>query len=165
MAAGISPKTASSLWKEFKEFAIKGNAIDMAVGIIIGAAFGTIVSSLVKDIIMPPIGLVLGQVDFSDMFILLKRGTDGAAKYASLNAARNVGAITVNLGVFINAVISFLFTAFAVFLMVRLLNRFKRQEKDSDAAPTAKDCPRCLMTIPLKASRCPHCTSDLVVSI
>ncbi len=146
------------MFKEFKEFAIKGNAVDMAVGIVIGAAFGTIVKSLVDDIIMPPIGLVLGNIDFSNLYLLLKAGTKAAAPYASLAAAKEAGAVTLNYGVFINAVVSFLIVAFAIFLVVRSLNRFKREKP---LAPSTKECPYCVSMIPMKALRCPHCTSEL----
>jgi len=147
--------------KEFREFAVKGNAIDMAVGIIVGAAFGKIVNSLVADIIMPPIGLVLGNVDFSNLFIVLKEGTQ-PSPYASVDAAKAVGAVTFNYGVFVNTLISFTIVAFAVFLLVRSINRLKRKEAAAPAAePTTKDCPYCLSVIPLGAVRCAHCTADL----
>jgi len=146
--------------KEFKEFAMRGNVIDMAVGIIIGAAFGTIVKSLVSDIIMPPIGLLLGNVDFSNLFMVLKGGTI-AGPYASLADAQKASAVTINYGVFINTIISFLIVAFAVFLLIRQINRFKRQEEPSPAEPTTKECPYCLSTIAIKATRCPFCTSEL----
>ncbi len=147
--------------KEFKEFAMRGNVVDMAVGIIIGAAFGTIVNSLVSDIIMPPIGLLLGRVDFGNLFFVLREGSV-AGPYSSLGQARAAGAVTVNYGVFINAIISFTIVAFAVFLLVRSINRLKREEKPA-AAPATRECPRCLSTIAIKATRCPYCTSELVV--
>lgn len=146
--------------KEFKEFAMKGNVVDMAVGIIIGAAFGSIVNSLVADIIMPPIGLLLGRVDFSNLFVVLREGKI-AAPYISLAEAKAAGAVTLNIGVFVNAVISFLIVAFAVFLLVRTINRLKRQQEAPQASPTTKACPFCLSIIPVKAVRCAHCTSDL----
>jgi len=146
--------------KEFKEFAMRGNVVDMAVGIIIGAAFGTIVKSLVDDVIMPPIGLLLGGVDFANFFILLKAGSPGGP-YASLAGAQAAGAVTINYGVFINTVVSFLIVAFVIFLLVRSINRLKRQEEAPPAAPTTKECPYCLSTIPIKATRCPQCTSEL----
>ena len=146
--------------KEFKEFAMRGNVVDMAVGIIIGAAFGTIVKSLVADIIMPPIGLLLGNVDFSDLFILLKSG-DPAGPYSTLAAAKDAGAVTLNYGVFLNTVISFLIVAFAIFLIIRALNQLQRQKEEPAPAPTTKECPFCLSTIPIKATRCPYCTSEL----
>ena len=146
--------------KEFKEFAMRGNVVDMAVGIIIGGAFGTIVKSLVADVIMPPIGLLLGNVDFSELFVVLK---DGAASgpYLTLAEAQKAGAVTINYGLFVNAVISFLIVAFAVFLLVRAVNRLKRQEEAPAEAPTTRDCPYCLSTIPIKASRCAHCTEQV----
>jgi large conductance mechanosensitive channel len=144
--------------KEFKEFAMRGNVADMAVGIIIGAAFGAIVKSLVDDVIMPPIGLLLGGVDFSNFFAVLKEGAQ-PGPYASLAVAKAAGAVTVNYGLFFNSVISFLIVAFAVFLLVRGLNSMKRQE--ADVPPTMKDCPFCATVIPVKATRCPQCTSQL----
>lgn len=146
--------------KEFKDFAMRGNVIDMAVGIIIGVAFGTIVKSLVSDIIMPPIGLLLGNVDFTNLFMVLKEGTV-AGPYASLAAAQKASAVTVNYGVFVNTIISFLIVAFAVFLMIRQINKLKREEEAPPEEPTTKDCPYCLSSIPIKATRCPHCTSEL----
>jgi large conductance mechanosensitive channel len=145
--------------KEFKEFAIKGNALDMAVGIIIGAAFGAIVKSLVDDIIMPPIGLAMGDVDFSNLYLVLKEGA-AAGPYPSLAEAKKAGAVTINYGVFANSVSSFLIIAFSVFLLVRGINKLRR-EKAPPAAPSSKECPYCLASIPLKARRCMHCTSDL----
>ena len=145
------------MFKEFKEFAVKGNVVDMAVGIIIGAAFTSIVNSLVTDIIMPPIGLILGKVDFSNLYLVFKDGKV-PAPYTSLADAKAVGAVTLNYGIFINAIISFLIVAFAVFLMVRTINRLKRQ---SEEAPATRECPFCLSVIPIKALRCGHCTSEL----
>jgi len=146
--------------KEFKTFALRGNVIDMAVGIIIGAAFGTIVKSLVDDVIMPPIGLLLGGVDFANLFILLRSGTP-ATPYASLADAKAAGAVTMNYGVFINAVIGFLIVAFVIFLLIRSINRMTREQEAPAAAPTTKECPYCLSVIPIKAARCAHCTSEL----
>jgi large conductance mechanosensitive channel len=146
--------------KEFKEFAMKGNVLDMAVGIVIGAAFGTIVSSFVADVIMPPIGLLLGNVDFSNLFWVLKEGK-GAGPYASLAAAKAAGAVSLNIGVFINALINFIILAFAIFLLVRNVNQLKRQEQAPPPVPTTKECSHCFTTIPIKATRCPHCTSEL----
>ncbi len=146
--------------KEFKEFAMRGNVVDMAVGIIIGGAFGLIVKVLVSDVLMPPIGLLLGGVDFTDFFLVLKEGST-ASPYASLEAAKAAGAVTVNYGVFFNSVISFLIVAFAVFLLIRGINRMKREEEKPEEAPTTKDCDFCFSSIPVKASRCPHCTSQL----
>jgi large conductance mechanosensitive channel len=146
--------------KEFKEFAMRGNVVDMAVGIIIGAAFGQIVTSLVNDVLMPPIGLLLGDVDFSNLFLVLKGGTV-AGPYASLADAQAAGAVTINYGVFVNTVISFVIVALAVFLLIRGINRLQRQEEAPPAEPTTKECPYCLSTVPLKATRCPYCTSEL----
>jgi large conductance mechanosensitive channel len=148
------------MFKEFREFAMKGNVIDMAVGIIIGAAFGTIVNSLVQDVIMPPIGLLLGNVDFSNIFVVLKEGKV-AGPYASLAAAKSAGAVTINFGVFINTLITFIIIAFAVFLLVRTINKLRRQEEAPPPAPATKDCTYCLSKIPIKATRCPNCTSEL----
>ena len=147
------------MFKEFKEFAVRGNVVDMAVGIIIGASFGTIVNSFVSDIIMPPIGLILSNVDFSSLFMVLKEGKV-AGPYASLADARTAGAVTVNYGVFMNAIISFLIVAFAVFLLVRNINRLKKEEEVPPAMPATKECPYCLSVIPVKAVRCAHCTSE-----
>ena len=148
------------MFKEFKEFAMRGNVVDMAVGIIIGAAFGTIVKSLVADVIMPPIGLLLGNVDFSNLFIVLKHGT-AAGPFATLADANAAGAVTLNYGMFINTVISFLIVAFAVFMLLRSMNKLKRKEEVPAPEPTTKECPFCFSTVPIKAVRCPHCTSDL----
>lgn len=150
----------TTMLKEFREFAMRGNAVDMAVGIIIGGAFGTIVKSLVADVIMPPIGLALGGVDFSDLFLTLRDG-QVPGPYASLPVAQAAGAVTVNYGVFINTVISFLIVAFAVFLLVRGINRMQRKKEAAPPAPETKECPRCLSHIALKATRCPQCTSEL----
>lgn len=146
--------------KEFREFALRGNVVDMAVGIIIGAAFGTVVQSLVADVIMPPIGLLLGKVDFSNLFVVLRVGATGPP-YASLADAKDAGAVVVSYGAFVNTVISFAIVAFAVFLIVRSINRLRREQEAPPAEPTTKECPRCLSTIPLEATRCAHCTSDL----
>lgn len=148
------------MFKEFKEFAARGNVVDMAVGIIIGAAFGAIVKSLVDDVIMPPIGLILGKVDFSNLFLVLKDGAI-AGPYPTLAAAKKAGAVTVNYGLFVNSIISFLIVAFAVFLLVRAINRLRRGQEQPASAPTTKECPYCCSSILLKASRCPHCTSQL----
>jgi len=147
------------MFKEFKEFAIKGNAIDMAVGIVLGVAFGAIIASLVKDIIMPPIGLALGGLDFTNMFSVLKAGKDGATSYGSLKLAQDAGAVTLNWGVFINTIINFLIISFSIFMVVRALNKMKKPAPT--VAPVSKDCPHCAMTIPVKATRCPHCTSEM----
>jgi large conductance mechanosensitive channel len=145
--------------KDFKEFAMRGNVVDLAVGIIIGGAFGTIVKSLVDDVIMPPIGLALGNVDFSDLFVLLKEGAKAPAPYATLAEAQQAGAVTVNYGLFVNSVITFLIIAFAVFLLVRAIIRLKPPAPAAAAA--TKDCPYCRMPIPVGATRCPECTSEL----
>ncbi len=147
--------------KEFKEFALKGNVIDMAIGIIIGAAFGTIVTSIVSDIIMPPIGLALGNVDFANLFILLKEGAKAAGPYASLASAKAAGAVTINYGAFINTLISFIIVAFVVFMLVRSINRLRQEKEAPPAEPTTKGCPYCLSTVPIKATRCAFCTSEL----
>ena len=147
------------MWKEFKEFAVKGNAVDMAVGIILGAAFGAIVKSLVDDVIMPPIGLFLGNVDFKDLFLVLKEGATTAGPYLTLAQAKAAAAVTLNYGVFLNLVISFLIVTCAVFLLVKGINTLKREEKETE--PESKDCPYCLSTVPIKAKRCAHCTSEI----
>ena len=141
--------------KEFKEFAMRGNVLDMAVGIIVGAAFGTIVTSFVNDVLMPPIGLLLGRVDFSNLFITLK-----GEHLATLAQAKAAGATTLNYGVFLNTVVNFLIVAFAVFLLIRQVNRLRR-EPEPAAVPTTKECPFCCSAIPLKATRCPQCTSEI----
>ena len=144
------------MWKEFKEFAVKGNAIDLAVGVVIGAAFGKIVSSLVSDVIMPPIGVLTGGVDFKDYFFVLKPlGTH----YDTLKDAAAAKAVTLNFGQFVNVVIEFVIIAFAIFLVVKGLNKMKRPAPSAE--PVAKDCPACAMSIPIKATRCPHCTTEL----
>ncbi len=145
--------------KEFKEFALKGNVLDMAVGIIIGAAFGTIVSSLVKDVIMPPIGLLLGNVDFSELFILLKSGSKIPGPYATLKDAAAAGAVTLNYGLFINSVVSFVIVSFSIFMVIKGFQQFKK--KEAPAAVTTKECPYCASKISIKATRCPNCTSQL----
>lgn len=147
------------MFKEFKEFAMRGNVVDMAVGIVIGAAFGTIVQSFVKDILMPPIGLLLGNVDFANLFVVLKEGAQ-AGPFATIADAQAAGAVTWNYGMFINTIISFLIVAFAVFLVIKSLNNLKRQEEAPPAEPTTKECPFCFSTIPIKATRCPACTSQ-----
>jgi len=141
---------------------MKGNVLDMAVGIIIGAAFGTIIGSLVADVIMPPIGLLLGKVDFSNLYVLLRAGPEPTSgPYSSLAEAAKAGAVTLNFGLFINTIINFLIVGFAIFLMVKGLNSLKRQPPAPAAAPTTKECPFCSTAIPIKAVRCPNCTSDV----
>lgn len=135
--------------QEFKEFAMRGNVVDMAVGIIIGGAFGKIVSSLVKDVMMPPIGMVMGKVDFSDLAVTLSEKTDEAE------------AVTINYGLFLNTVLDFVILAFCIFMVVKVMNNLKRKEEDPVANPTTKECPRCCSQIPIKAARCPNCTSEL----
>jgi large conductance mechanosensitive channel len=142
--------------REFRDFAMRGNVLDMAIGIIIGAAFGKIITSLVSDILMPPIGLVLGQVDFSNLFLNLS-----GKSFASLAEAKAAGVPTISYGLFINTVIDFTIVAFAIFLLVRQVNRLKRQPEAAPAAPTTRECPYCRSQIALRAMRCPHCTSDL----
>jgi large conductance mechanosensitive channel len=144
--------------KEFKEFAIKGNAVDLAVGVIIGAAFGAIVNSLVKDILMPPIGLLTGGLDFSNKFLILKDAPAGGP-FATPDAAVKAGAVTWNYGNFLTLTINFVIVAFCIFLVVKAMNKLKKPSPT--AAAVSKDCPACAMTIPIKATRCPHCTSDL----
>lgn len=146
--------------KEFKEFAMRGNVLDMAIGIIIGAAFGSIINSLVNDVIMPPIGLLLGKVDFSNLFLTLHEGKI-AGPYSSLADAQLAGAVTINYGLFINTIISFLIVAFAVFLLIRSINQLQKKEEATPAEPTTRECPFCALEIPIKASRCPYCTSKL----
>lgn len=142
--------------KEFKEFAMKGNVLDMAIGIIIGAAFGKIVSSFVADVLMPPIGLLMGGVDFTNKFLTLRGGV-----FDTLDAAKKAGAVTMNYGLFLNTVTDFLIVAFAIFIMVKQVNRLKRQPETAPAPPSTKDCPYCLSAVSVKASRCAHCTSEL----
>ena len=141
------------MFKEFKEFALRGNVLDMAIGILIGAAFGKIITSFVDDILMPPLGMLLGKVDFSNLFFSLT-----GKPYETLAAAKAAAAPTINYGLFLNSGSNFLIVAFAIFLLIRQVNRLKRAPP---AAPLTKDCPRCLSAIPLKATRCAHCTSDL----
>jgi len=148
------------MWKEFKKFALRGNVIDLAVGIVIGSAFTSIVSSLVDDILMPPIGLLLGGVDFENIFFTLQKG-DPIGPYLTLAEAQAAGAVTINAGLFLNALLSFLIIAFALFLIVRGFNRLERQKKQPEPEPTTKDCPYCFTTIPRQATRCPNCTSQL----
>lgn len=149
------------MMKEFKDFAVKGNVVDMAVGIVIGAAFGTIIKSLVADVIMPPIGLLLGGVDFSNLFIVLKEGTKAAAPYAALADAKAAGAVTLNYGAFINTITSFLIVAFAIFMLIKKMNSLKKEEETAPAEVTTKDCPKCFTEISIKAERCPNCTSEI----
>jgi large conductance mechanosensitive channel len=142
------------MFKEFKEFALRGSVLDLAIGIIIGSAFGQIINSLVKDVIMPPIGLLLGKVDFTNLFFNLTGGS-----FPTLAAAQTAGAVTINYGVFLNTIINFIIIAFVIFILVRQINRLKKPAPV--AAPTTKECPFCLSQVPLKASRCAFCTSEL----
>ena len=146
--------------QEFKKFAMKGNMVDMAVGIIIGAAFGGIISSLVADVLMPAVGLLVGNVDFSNLFLVLKEG-QSLGPYETVAAAKEAGAVTLNYGVFTNTIVNFLIIAIALFFLIRGINNLKRKEEAPPAVPTTKECPLCLSTIPIKATRCGHCTSDL----
>lgn len=156
----MRPPTSIML-DEYKTFAIRGNVVDMAVGIIIGAAFNGVVQSLVKDVLTPPLGLLMGDVDVANLFVVLREGTP-AAPYATVEAARSAGATTLNLGVFVNSLISFAIVSFAVFLLVRYVNRLREPEMAPEpAAPTVKKCPYCVSDVPVAATRCPHCTSEL----
>lgn len=152
-----------SMIKDFRDFAMRGNVVDMAVGIIVGAAFGTIVKSLVDDVIMPPIGLLLGNVDFSNLFVVLKAGAKEAGPYATIAQAHAAGAVTLNYGQFINTVISFIIIAFSVFMLISAMQKAQKRfhKAETEAAPTTKECPHCFSTINIKASRCPNCTSNL----
>ncbi len=140
-----------TMWKEFKQFAMRGNVVDMAIGIIIGMAFGRIVTSLVNDIIMPPIGLLLGNTDFSNLVLALRAKTEAAE------------AVTINYGIFVNTVLNFIIVAFAIFVVIKQMSRLKKKPEAPPAEPTTKECPKCFTTISLKATRCPNCTSDLDV--
>jgi len=150
--------------KEFREFILRGNVVDMAIGVVIGVAFGAIVSSLVKDVIMPPIGLLLGGVDFTNFFILLKDGVP-PGPYASLEEAQAAGAISINYGLFFNAVIGFLIIALVMFYFIRMVNRLKQEKEVPSAEPTTKDCPYCRSTIAITATRCAYCTSELEAAV
>ena len=156
-----------ALIKEFREFATKGNVIDMAVGIIIGGAFGTIVKSVVDDIIMPPVGLLMGGLDFKELHVVLKAAEDGASSFATVEAAKEAGAVTLNWGAFVNNTLSFFIVAAAVFVLVKAINKARalaeKPEAAAEEAPTTQDCPECLSSIPLKAKRCAHCTATLPV--
>jgi large conductance mechanosensitive channel len=146
------------IWNEFKEFAVKGNAVDLAVGVIIGAAFGSVITSLVKDVIMPPISLLTGGLDFSNQFVILRAAKDGSTTFHTPADAARAGAITWNYGNFITLLINFLIVAAAVFLLVRVINELR---KPAAKVPDLKDCPACAMKIPIKATRCPNCTTQL----
>jgi large conductance mechanosensitive channel len=144
------------MWREFRDFAMRGNVVDLAVGLVVGAAFGKIVTSLVNDILMPPLGLLLGKVDFSNLFINLSSQT-----YATLAEAKQAGAATINYGLFINTVLDFVIVAFAIFILIRQINRLQRRDKPEAPPPTVKPCPFCFIAIPVQAMRCPSCTSHL----
>lgn len=150
---------------EFKKFAMRGNVMDMAVGIIIGTAFGKIVDSLVKDVIMPPLGILLGKIDFANLFVVLKNGAETAGPYVSLEAAKAAGAVTLNIGTFLNTIISFIIVAFAVFMLIKGMNslqaKLEAKEETTTPTPTTKKCPYCCSDIPLEAVKCPFCTADL----
>lgn len=146
--------------KEFKTFVMRGNVLDMAVGVIIGGAFGAIIKSLVNDILMPPIGLLFGNVDFSNLFLTLKSGAT-PGPYPTLALAQEAGAVTINYGLFINSIIIFLIIALALFVLIRGVNRMQKEEEVPPTESTEKECPHCFTTIPIKATRCPHCTSNL----
>jgi large conductance mechanosensitive channel len=146
------------MWKEFKEFAVKGNAVDLAVGVIIGAAFGGVINSLVKDVIMPPVSLLTGGLDFSNKFVVLRAAKDGSLAFNTPADAAKAGAITWNYGNFVTLIINFVIVALCIFLLVKAMNKMKKPSPT--AAPVVKDCPACAMTIPIKATRCPHCTTE-----
>lgn len=148
-----------SLLNDFKAFLMKGNVIDLAVGMVVGTAFTGMVKSLVDDVIMPPIGLLIGGVDFSNLFLTLKEGAKAAGPYATLAAAKDAGAVTMNIGLFINTLISLVIVGFAIFMVVKAISKLQKQPQPAD--PTTKEYPQCCTEIPLKASRCPHCTSEL----
>lgn len=148
------------MFEEYKTFALRGNVVDMAVGIIIGAAFGTVVQSLVNDVLMPPLGLIAGNTDFTNLFWVLQEGSP-EGPYATLQAAQEAGAVTINVGVFVNAVISFLIVTFAVFLLVRYVNQLREPDEGPPPPASVKKCPHCISDVPVQATRCPHCTSEL----
>lgn len=152
------------MWQDFKEFALRGNVLDMAVGIIIGAAFATIARSLVDDIVMPPIGLVLGNVEFKDLFMVLKEG-EPVGPYLTLEQARGAGAVVIAYGFFTNNVVTFFLVAFAVFLIVKAFNALRRREEEKPSEGTTRNCPHCLSMIPRKATKCAHCTADLAPTV
>ena len=150
--------------KEFQKFIMRGNILDMSIGIIIGAAFNSIVNSFVQDILMPPIGLILSGIDFSNMFIVIKKGADNIGNYSSIEAAKNAGAVVIGIGVFINTIITFIITAFSIFIIIKMFNKMqekiiKKEKEDKDA--NEKICPYCCSSINIKAGKCPNCTSDL----
>ena len=150
-----------SLWEEFKKFILRGNVLDLAVGIVIGSAFTGVVKSFVDDVLMPPIGLLLGSVDFTNLFVVFKEGAEQPGPYASLEAAKTAGAVTWRYGLFITTVVNFLIIAAVIFLVIKAANKLLPKEAPKPVAPPTKPCPYCQMDIPLKATRCPHCTSEL----
>lgn len=152
------------VWKEFKEFALRGNVIDMAVGIIVGGAFTPIVKSLVDDVLMPPIGLLVGRVDVKNLFVVLKHGV-APGPYATVEAAQKAGAVTLNYGAFANTVITFFIVAWVLFVVVKGINRLHRRQEEEPVAPTDKKCPYCVSSIPALATRCPNCTSQLPATV
>lgn len=156
-------QTIKNFFSELKTFALRGNVIDMAVGIIIGAAFGKIVDSVVKDIIMPPLGWILGKVDFSNLYITLPNSNGEIISYSSLESAKTAGAVTINYGNFINTLISFIIIVCAVFMLIKLINRLQAftQKEENDAQPKTKTCPKCCSEININATKCPYCTSDI----
>jgi len=149
------------MWQDFRKFVMRGSVVDLAVGVIIGAAFGAIVSSFVQDLLMPPIGLAIGDVNFTDLFVVLRDGATAAGPYATLAEAKDAGAVTFNYGNFLTLVINFLIIAVAVFLVIRMVERLHRKDEAPAATPTTKDCPYCVSPVALAATRCPHCTSQL----
>jgi large conductance mechanosensitive channel len=162
-AHGFSRREWHSMWQEFKAFVKRGNVMDLAVAVILGAAFGAVVKSLVEDIIMPPIGIATGGADFTNKFVLLRAGTKAPPPYATVAAAKEAGAVTINYGTFINAVITFLVVALAIFVIVRAVNRMHR--KPAAATPDTRPCPYCTLTISRAATRCPHCTSQVTEAV
>ncbi len=160
--AGLKVKKPKML-DEFREFITKGNVLDLAVGIIIGLAFSGVVNSMVNDVIMPPVGLALGGADFSETYIVLKPGADGNTTYPSLAAAKAAGAVTWRLGLFVNTIINFVIIGFVIFMIVKTANNARRKREEPKNDPTERDCPHCLMRVPIKATKCGHCTSDITV--
>ena len=151
------------MWQEFKAFVMRGNVLDLAVGVIIGAAFGSVVKSLVDDVIMPPIGLATGGIDFSNQFLLLKAGAKAPPPYSTPAAAKDAGAVTLNYGAFLNNILTFLIVALAVFVLVKAVNRLYK--RPAEATPNTRPCPFCTMTVSQRALRCPHCTSELTQAL
>jgi large conductance mechanosensitive channel len=153
--------------EEFKKFALRGNVVDMAVGFTVGVAFGAIAKSLVDDVIMPVVGLILGSANFSNIFLVLREGSEQAAPYATLDAAKEAGAVTINVGLFINSIVTFLIIAVVMFLVVRTVNRLQEETAEEEEAKAAdmRECPYCLSSVPLQASRCQYCTSEITPAI